>query len=632
MMKKTTTIRSLLRVVVPLLLLSFQAACVTPIGVKEVTPSQSYHDAYANPLSAGVASDQTKAVLNRYDLLMQFKKDQAAAIAALHARALHDQRRDLLYALSETSYLCGERLAKSNDPVDQGLAPDYFLLSAIYAYLFLLDDRSEPPPTAFDQRFRNACNLYNFSLWRALATGEDGGLVLAGGMRKLPLGSVAITLEKTKFPWQFSDFSIIEPADKYAARGISVRNRTPGMGLPLIALKKANKDSPFGGQAVPVTAFLRIHGDLAALSVGTAAATLELHSTYDDSAIVVNNRLIPLEADLTTPLAYILEGASIWGFGTSAFLGKEFNRVPNGLYLTQPYQPGRIPVVFVHGTASSPVWWVEMFNTLRGDPELRCNYQFWYFVYSSNAPVAMSAADLRDELVKKVATLDPEGKDPALGQMVVVGHSQGGLLTKFLVVDTGEKLVRSMTGKGIEALEMSVFDKERLRHISIVKPLPFVKDVVFIATPHRGSFRSKMWVRKLVRSLITLPATVVSRTATYYEFFTDDVKRITGGNSIATSADGMSPDNPLLKALADMPLAPGVRGHSIIAVLPGMDIPTGNDGVVEYKSAHLEGMQSELVVRSEHSCQGKPQTIEEVRRILLEHLPTPPAGTVEAPD
>ena len=42
--------------------------------------------------------------------------------------------------------------------------------------------------------------------------------------------------------------------------------------------------------------------------------------------------------------------------------------------------------------------------------------------------------------------------------------------------------------------------------------------------------------------------------------------------------------------------------------------------MVEFKSAHLDGVASEFVVRSEHSCQEHPFTIEEVRRILLEHL------------
>ncbi len=45
-----------------------------------------------------------------------------------------------------------------------------------------------------------------------------------------------------------------------------------------------------------------------------------------------------------------------------------------------------------------------------------------------------------------------------------------------------------------------------------------------------------------------------------------------------------------------------------------------DDGLVQYKSAHLEHAESEFVVRSFHSCQDNPNTIGEVRRILLEHL------------
>ena len=44
------------------------------------------------------------------------------------------------------------------------------------------------------------------------------------------------------------------------------------------------------------------------------------------------------------------------------------------------------------------------------------------------------------------------------------------------------------------------------------------------------------------------------------------------------------------------------------------------DGVVEYTSAHIDGVESEFVVVSGHSCQDNPHTIEEVRRILLEHI------------
>ena len=266
-------------------------------------------------------------------------------------------------------------------------------------------------------------------------------------------------------------------------------------------------------------------------------------------------------------MAYKLEGSEFFDLGLAAFLGREPNKIPDGLYMTEPYRPGKIPVVFVHGTASSPVWWVEMFNTLRFDPLIREKYQFWYFVYTSNKAVAMSAAELRDALRDKVAALDPQGKDPALQQMVVVGHSQGGLLTKFTAVDTGDSLVQALTGKDLDSLDMPEESKARVRRLLVVKPLPFVKTVIFLSTPHRGSFQSKAWNRNLVRWLITLPVTLVQTSMDIFDYMTDDVKKLLGGKkTVLTSADGMSPDNPVIKTLAEIPLAPGVKGHSIIAV------------------------------------------------------------------
>ena len=89
---------------------------------------------------------------------------------------------------------------------------------------------------------------------------------------------------------------------------------------------------------------------------------------------------------------------------------------------------------------------------------------------------------------------------------------------------------------------------------------------------------------------------------------------------IPTAVDNMTPGDRFIRTLAAIPVAPGVATHSIIAVRGDGPAEDGNDGIVEYKSAHLDDVASEFVVRSAHSCQGNPRTIEEVRRILLEHL------------
>jgi len=90
---------------------------------------------------------------------------------------------------------------------------------------------------------------------------------------------------------------------------------------------------------------------------------------------------------------------------------------------------------------------------------------------------------------------------------------------------------------------------------------------------------------------------------------------------IPRSIDNMDPKNQFIKTLAAMPIAPGVIDHSIIAVENQDDQrEKWNDGVVTYSSAHLDGVASELIVRSDHWNQSEPQTIEEIRRILLENL------------
>jgi hypothetical protein len=88
---------------------------------------------------------------------------------------------------------------------------------------------------------------------------------------------------------------------------------------------------------------------------------------------------------------------------------------------------------------------------------------------------------------------------------------------------------------------------------------------------------------------------------------------------LPTAVDNMSPRNPFIKALSVIPIEPGVAAYSIVAVKGDGPIETGDAGVVKYESAHIDGVKSELVVRWEHSVQGQPETILEVRRILLQN-------------
>ena len=138
------------------------SGCATPIGVNKVSPRESYQGVYANPLNAGALSDSARYVLNRYDLLKNFEKEPAATLAALHEKALHDDRGDILYTLAEGSYLYGSQLVDSPQEEEQKLAPDYFLLSALYSYYFVNEELSRQRLSVFDHRDPHRCRYVQF--------------------------------------------------------------------------------------------------------------------------------------------------------------------------------------------------------------------------------------------------------------------------------------------------------------------------------------------------------------------------------------------------------------------------------------------------------------------------------------
>ena len=600
--------------------------CRAPIGANRVSPRIAYQQVTANALRSSTPSSDTLSVLHRYGLSELAKGRPDEAVVRLHEKAMASQDRTLLFALAELSYAAGGHIASSVQPWDPRDARDFYLGAAVYAYWFIFGDtnRVHTPAEALDRRFRIACDLYNNGLGLALMErrATNGIVILDGAKRRLPVGEIDMAFSYENFPFPLADFEKFLLADEFRVFGYSVRNRVSGIGTPLIAVGKRDESLRLQRSA-PASVFLHLRGSPGDLASGRTTATLELYSTFDEPSVSVGELTVPLEADLTTPRAYTLNQSFAWSAERLQFLSPDLG-LKSQLILTEPYAPGKIPIVFVHGTFSSPVWWSEMFNTLEADPEIRKRFQIWMYLYSSSQPVVISAADLREAITNQIYTLDPKGQDPALQQMVVIGHSQGGLLTKLTATSTGDQLWHAFNTKPLEDLPISEEERAAIRRLSVFEPLPSVKRVVFISTPHRGSYKATRFVAGLIRRLVSIPQKVVRQGT--------DLMHLTESSTLPkemrqkrrTSLDGMSPKNPVALKLADIPVAPGIKAHSIIAIQTSGDYHQGNDGIVKYTSAHVDYVESEFIVHSFHSCQDKPETIEEVRRILHEHLNSNP--------
>jgi pimeloyl-ACP methyl ester carboxylesterase len=598
--------------------LTLLTGCLTPIGVDQVTARQAYQHLNQNALNSSHCSADTMRVLNRYDLEKAFDKNPDATLAKLQTIACTDDRRDLLYALSELNFQNADRQGRSVKPGVPKRARDSYFASAIYAYLYLFGGSHDAPPSPFDMRVRVAGDLYNCGLAQGLIINTNAQVQMASGPRFTPPGKVEVAFTHPEFPIAFDQISAFYSADDFLVRGLSTRNRDSGLGAPLIA--DCNNVGQFREQRrMAATVFLRVSGNIRDWTAGKLKATLEVYSPFAVTHVEVNGHDVPLQTDTTVPLAQGLNNSPIWSLGVSQFFSTQ-GKVKTGIRPMQPYVPGRIPVVFVHGTASSPVWWAEMWNTLRADPVIRDHYQFWMFNYASGNPITYTAGILRNDLMNQIKLFDPEGKDAALQQTVIVGHSQGGLLAKLTATDTGDKLWQLFSKTNLDELKVDPEMRDLLRSNFFFKQLPCVSRVIFIATPHRGSYRNSSFVQKFLYRFMEFPKDLVNASMNLLKLRDTIQLPASVRNGVPSSLHGMSTNNPFMLTLADIPVAPGIKCNSIIAIKGDDQPPKGADGVVQYTSAHVDYAESEFIVRSGHSCQMNPLTIEEVRRILLKQL------------
>jgi pimeloyl-ACP methyl ester carboxylesterase len=594
-------------------------ACGPPVGVSRVSPRVVTRELTQSALNSDTPSLFSQNVLHRWNLTERFHRDPAGALESLHQMVVQDpDRQSTLFALAELSFT----------HADATRSRDYYFESAISAWAFLFPGSGDEPPNALDPRRRIAADLYNRALTRALASPDGAVIELRSGLYTLPFGQqLAVHLDPDARRWEGRELIEFVPAAELRVRGLRARHRRPGIGAPLAARTvaiepaQATADYLWPGTRIPVTALLRIDDPRRQLQEPMLHAFLEVYTAFDRRTVELDGREVPLEVESTAALAWTLSQSPQWSWERRAFFFGDLLRqeLPSSLTFSQPFQRGRIPVVFVHGTVSSPGRWADMLNDLANDVRVRDRYQFWFFHYSTGSPIPYSAMLLRDALSEAVKHLDPDGTDPALQQMVVIGHSQGGLLTKMTVIDPGTRIWDTISNRPMEELKVRPETRELLQRSLLVQPLPFVRVVIFIATPHGGSDLTTSFVVRWLTRFVTLPSSVLAATGD-----------LLGGNNDALLLDprrprfgsvyDMQPGHPFLEALAATPIATGVAAHSIIPVRGAAGGANATDGVVTYQSARLDGVESELVIPfSGHSVQGHPLAIEEVRRILLAH-------------
>jgi pimeloyl-ACP methyl ester carboxylesterase len=190
----------------------------------------------------------------------------------------------------------------------------------------------------------------------------------------------------------------------------------------------------------------------------------------------------PLAANFTAGYGVWLARANFNRQSLRSLLGREGGIDRPHVYLMQPYDPNRRIIVMLHGLASSPEAWVELANEILGDEALRQHYQIWQVYYPTNMPVALNHAMIRRALGDTLTHFDPSGQAPASSDLVLVGHSMGGVIARLMVSSTDQSLV--------QAADHSRLTPQQIRRIDPMlrfEPFPNVSSAIFIAAPHRGT-------------------------------------------------------------------------------------------------------------------------------------------------
>lgn len=576
-------------------------------------------------------SPRAMQVLRRYGLADELKDDCRELLAKLER--FHDQepKAETGYTLAEVAYLGAEKMR----PRDRQAALDLYGTAAMHAYRYLFDFGAGYRRNVFDPEFRQACDVYNASLEGALRlfAGHEG--LKTGTIKHIDTGNhkCEVTVVCRGRDWPVDNFERFEFVSDYEARGLTNQYHTYGLGVPLIGIRR-KPEAPLAaekfyppGLSLPVTAFLRVHPRDPGQSAGGQAvltAHLELHDPLTVQTVDVAGMKAPLESDLSTPLAYFLNKPALASLPTIGLLNPDKYAGLSGLYMVQPYEPNKIPVLMVHGLWSSPITWMEMFNDLRSDPLIRDRYQFWFYLYPTGQPFWISAAQLRADLAEARQVLDPNHAQSALDQMVLVGHSMGGLVSGMQTIESGNVYWNTVSKEPLQLVKADTDVKQQLASTFYFHANSSVKRVVTIGTPHRGSNFANDATRFLSHKLIAMPRRLMDASNRLYR----DNPQAFDKNSllrVSTSIDSLAPDCPVLPVLLNAPRPLTLKRHNIVGVVENAGlierVNGRGDGVVPYDSAHLDNVESEIVVNADHlHVHRHPIAVLEVRRVLLAHL------------
>lgn len=525
-------------------------------------------------------------------------------------RALREKNLNLtdLESMMELSF----EKADLTDDNDIYSAVEYYAYAACFAWRILDREGFDNPKT------QRASDIYQACLARVLEDGtRDKGFQM-NGQWNVHENIPSFPVYSHGFPNRthlFRNVTVPKTDTNYNLTNYYVRK---GAGLPVIFHPDANASSdPLDiyhnlGHPMSATIIVLPNDDLE-----KGFCRIEVVNSRVYSTIKVSGKEIPLAGDFSAAYQEMLErdlSSKLWIMG---FLDGDRESKFQGLYMAEPYNPDKIPVVFVHGLLSTPATWMETMNELDQIPGIKERYQFWFYMYPTSGSILLNGTDLRENLQRTIHHLDPKNTNPALKHMVLIGHSMGGLLARLQVVYSDDKLYSGLCRVPFNELQGKPTVLELAKKTLFFDPNPNVSHVVYIGTPHNGSPLSFTPTGRL--------GSLIAHTPSWQKNFRSELNEQNPNaflpafkiQSQPNSIDMLGFENPFLKVSQSLRPSEHIQVHSIAGDLNQLFESRKGDSVVPLTSALATKSDTVTIVQERHmELHHHPKTISEITRIL----------------
>ena len=582
-------------------------------------------------LTRGELSSYTGSALQVLGLEREVCEDEGEPCrAALYATSGMSQERRLS-ALSEM-WLYEAMLREKQNAGTPAISAAY-LEAARFAYAYLFHSERPMSMRTLEERPTQVRDYYNFSVQQALSRIFEERLSAA--LPDSRESSISISGWKLHVKVNGAEGSrlgvlpeAILPASELSFEGLRNQYRRDGLGAEMVAVLPAapQKDTVWSEMRYPsLTAVIDFPGNTLDEVLRTQEAALNIYDPFSTERISIGGCHIPLAGNFTSGYGLWLARSDFATqsigtlFGLEMLLGGGDMLEAPHVYLMQPYQPQKKTVIMIHGLASSPEAWINVANEIMGDETLSREYQIWQVYYPTSFPIALNNAAIRKAVTQTLQALDADGRNPASQDILLIGHSMGGILSRLMVSSSGDKLWNAMLEKRKLSKEVQEKVREKMHDYMFFEPLPQVGRAVFIAAPHRGTPFADMSIARFIAGLVTLPVKVVN--GIIEPAVTLIAPELKGKKQPINGIANLSAKDDFIVRAAALPISPAVPYHSIIGNdTPDVPLAESSDSIVPYSSSHLDGAVSEKVIPSGHSVQESPEAILEIRRIMHAHL------------